>query len=440
MRRATLLVLTLAALAGCARPIVLPQEDADPVTEWSLEADRVGHGAANWHSIAIMHQAMHDAANAAEPRYARWAAPAPGEPPGSGASVPAAIANAAQTVLVALHPGDEGEIAAVYARALARLPPGPAVERGVTLGRAVGQAAIARRADDGFSRVRPFAAGDAPGTWRSTPPDFSVSKTTDAVPFLFSSRDGPGAQPPPAPLSPQAVAGTAFTYEIGGSVSQKRTREQTRAAQFWAFQSSQRGFLRLAVRLLYSHPLPGGLHQHARVMSQLAAALADGAILTWTEKERFNVWRPITAIRLGAGIKADPAWQPMIETPQHPEYPSGHATDCFVGTGILDQAFAPGTIKTVVYIAPEAEEQAAGHPPEMTMGQHVQAGARPSDRRIFSNFTDAADECANSRVWSGAHFPAARDESKRLADAITARARATVPPLASVTRAGSVPP
>ncbi len=418
--------LLLAFIAGCAGPVTLTQEDADAVTEWTLEADRTGHGGANWHTTAIMHQAIHDAANAVEPRYVRWAPPAPDEPPGGGASLPAAIAAAARTVLIALHPSDDREIGAVYARALARLTPGPAVDRGIALGEAIGRAAVARRANDGFRSVRPFAAATANGRWRPTPPNFATSYTTDSVPFLFPSREQPGAKPPPPPFSPEASADALFTREIGGIDSPKRTPEQTAAARFWAFQSSQRGFIRLAVRLLYAHP-SGSLVDHARIMSQLAAAMADSAILTWTEKERYSVWRPVTVIQAGAGIQADPAWRPMIDTPEHPEYPSGHATDCFTGAAVLDHVFAPGTITAVVYIAPEAEA-AAARPPEMTMGQHVQSGTRPSDRRIFPSFDAAAEECANSRVWSGAHFPAARAESKRLADAIAARADAAVPP------------
>lgn len=419
------------ALSSCATQVRLPQEDADAVTEWTLEADRAGHGGANWHTIAIMQQAMHDAANAAEPHYARWAPAAPGEPPGRGASVPAALASAADAVLLALHPADHDEIDAVYTRALARLPPSPAVDRGVALGKAIGREAVARRAQDGYRSVRAFAGNDGLGRWRPVPPDFTTSNTTDTVPFLFPSRDWPGEQPPPDPSSPAAISGASFTRDIGGETSDKRTPDQTQAARFWAFQSSQRGFIRLAVRLLYSHPRPGGLMEHARFMSQLASAMADSAILTWTEKERYSLWRPITVIHQGAGLPADPAWRPMIDTPPHPEYPSGHATDCFTGAAMLDGVFPPGTVSPVVYVAAEAEEAAAAHPPEMTMGQHVQAGARPSTRRIFGSFDAAAAECADSRIWSGAHFPAARDESRRLADTIVAHARASVPPLSA---------
>ena len=83
------ITLAFLTLSACARTVVLPAEDADAVTEWTLEADRLGHGGANWHTLAIMHRAMHDAANAADPHYARWAAAAADEPQHDAASVPA---------------------------------------------------------------------------------------------------------------------------------------------------------------------------------------------------------------------------------------------------------------------------------------------------------------------------------------------------------------
>lgn len=423
-----LITLAFLTLSACARTVVLPQEDADAVTEWTLEADRLGHGGANWHTLAIMHRAMHDAANAADPHYARWAAAAADEPQHDAASVPAAIAGAAEVVLTALHPDGDDEIEAVYARALGRLPAGSPVDRGLVLGRAIGRSTLARRAHDGYSSVRPFIGSEAAGRWRPTPPDFLTSNTTDSLPFLFPAREWPGERPPPVPLSRTAIEDTIFTRDIGGERSAERTPEQTEIARFWAFQSSQRGFVRLAVRLLFTHPRPGGIVEHARIMSQLASAMADSAVLTWAEKERYSSWRPITVIRAGQGVPAVPDWRPMIETPEHPEYPSGHATDCYTGAAVLDGVFGRRTISPVVYTAAEAKAEA--DPPEMTMGQHVQAGTRPSNSRIGPSLDAIATECADSRIRSGAHFRAARDESKRLSDAIAARALAAVPPLA----------
>ena len=401
---------------------------ADAVTEWSLLADGVANGSANWHTLAIMHQAMHDARNAAAPAYARWFPPAVGEPVGMGADPDAAMAAAARRVLATEHPAAVPVIERTYEAALARVPDGPGRRAGIALGDAVGTAALARRRDDGFRRVRPFPAEASPGRWRPTPPEFRGSYTTDTRPFLFGGEAELDPQPPPAPGTPRFQAVVEEVRRLGGLESTDRVPPQTEAATYWAYQSSQRGFLHLAVALLDAHPPPGGMAARARIMSQLAAALADSAVLAWDEKERFGFWRPITVIREGApGVAADRDWLPLIETPAHPEHPSGHASDCFTGAGVLRGAF-PSLQGPVAYVAQ------TGRPPEgpdaNSMGQHLQyADSGLPARREFPGLAEMARECSDSRIWAGAHFRTANEESERMAGLISARALAAVPPL-----------
>ncbi len=59
----------LAILVVCTA--ASPTLARDAVADWTITADRLGHGNANWRTLAIMHQAMHDAVNAAVPIYAR---------------------------------------------------------------------------------------------------------------------------------------------------------------------------------------------------------------------------------------------------------------------------------------------------------------------------------------------------------------------------------
>src|SRR4051812_191543 len=91
---------TLSAVIMLLLP--LQARATSPVTEWTVLADRIGRGAANWRTLAIMHQAMHDAWNAALPSYARWFPPSRDEPPGDGALPQAALAAAARRVLLSL--------------------------------------------------------------------------------------------------------------------------------------------------------------------------------------------------------------------------------------------------------------------------------------------------------------------------------------------------
>ena len=147
-----------------------PLATGTPVGRWSVAADRLGRGAANWRSMAVMHIAMHDALNAAEPRFARWAPAAPDEPPPDGASPLVAMAAAAYQVLLARHQEDAAEEAdPLFRAALAAEPAGPAVDAGIRLGAAIGLAAAARHpapatlpaAVPGGARPGPVAADTA---------------------------------------------------------------------------------------------------------------------------------------------------------------------------------------------------------------------------------------------------------------------------------------
>jgi len=348
LRRAARVVAAAAALLMCA---ARPAPAADGVTEWSLLADSVANGSANWHTMVIMHQAMHDARNAAQPAYARWFPPAADEPPGAGAAPDAAMAAAARRVLAVEHPASLAAIEQTYQAALARMADGPARQAGAALGDSVGAAALARRRDDGFHSVRPFPTDKAPGRWRPTPPEFLNSNTTDTAPFLFGSDAELDPQPPPATGTPRFQEVVAEVRRIGSLESPARTSPQSEAAVYWAYQSSQRGYIHLAAALLEAHPRPGGTAAHARAMAQLATAMADSAVLIWDVKERFGYWRPVTVIRSGTpGTEQDRDWLPLVETPAHPEYPSGHASDCFTGSDVLRAVF-PDLQGPVTYVS-----------------------------------------------------------------------------------------
>lgn len=411
-----------------------PARAADAVTEWTLLADRIGQGYANWRTLAIMHMAIHDTVNAVTPKYARWTPAAPDEPSAEGVNLEAAIAAAAHAVVLRLHPDRRAEADELLVRALGRSPDGAGEEAGIRLGEAIGAATAETRVTDGWSPPHAFPVSDVPGRWRPTPPPFAVGRTTNSRPYLFATvAEVLANMPSPPEVGSEAYnRDTAETRRLGAAQDATRTPEQTAAAVFWAYQSSQRGFVRLGVDLLDDFPRPGGLAEHARIMSQLTAAMADSAILVWAAKERFAMWRPITAINLGSdGVPADPAWAPVIETPAFPEYPSGHASDCFVGALVLRAVF-PDMNEPIVYTGPGATDMGvtgAEDAETPSMGQHSQ-GTRPArNLRGFAGLEVAARECSESRIWAGAHYRFGAVEAERLAGVIARKAASAVPAL-----------
>ena len=381
------------------------------VTRWSLAADRLGRGAANWRTQAIMHKAMHDALNAAEPRYARWAPPAADEPPADGAAPRVAMAAAAYQVLLARHPEHApAEADGLFRDALRGEAPGPAVDNAIRLGASIGLASVALYAAP-ITLPRPFPVGFEPGQWRPTPPFMQVALVGDDKPLLFEGKGEADLRGPAPPRLGDDRYRTALeeVRRLGGAVSEARTEAQREAAYFWAYQSSQRGFVHLAVALLAERPLPGGAWDEARAMSQLTAALADSFVMSWEEKRHFAFWRPVTAINQGSeGVAADPAWEALIPTPPHPDYPSGHSADCSTGARVLEGVFG-------------ADDRPFAYPA---------VGAQPPASRRFATFADAAKECAESRIWAGAHFRFASEEGLRIGTVVAAKALKSVPPLA----------
>jgi hypothetical protein len=377
-----------------------------PVTRWSLAADRLSGDTANWRTMAIMHIAMHDALNAAEPRFARWSPASANEPAPNGASALVAMAAAAHQVMLARHRDEAaGEANALLRLARSAEPHGPAVEAGMRLGTAIGRATIARYPEPA-SAPKPFTVGQGAGQWRPTPPYFQNGPVSNVKPFLFESVHVLRGPPPPQLGSPRYVAELEEVRRLGGKQSTERSPEQVKAAEFWARQSSQRNFIHLAAAMLREQSTD--VWAQARFMSQLASALADSFIMSWDEKNHWAAWRPVTAINLGSeGLPADPDWEPLLVTPAHPEYPSGHAADCSTGARMM-KAFPGRLPRTVAYTAMDRAAPMTLH---------------------FPTFEAVAAECAESRIWAGAHFRAANEEGQRLAAMIARQASASVPPL-----------
>src|SRR5580658_3938164 len=400
------------ALTACASLATKAERrGGDAVTEWTLIGDYYGSAAANWRTLAVMQMAMHDAMNAAHPVYGRWWPAAAGEPAADGANPEVAMAAAAAQVLVQLHPDREAETAAALATILARFPDEASKAAGKKLGSAIGRAAVERRAHDGSDVVRFFQGEERRGRWQPTPTLFATSRTNDSRPFLFAEVSDVPTLPPPELGSPQYLQEREETLRLGGVQSSVRTPEETNDAFFWAYQTSQHGFVNLAVQLLASRRPREGFYAEARIMTELTAAMADSAILTWKAKEKYSFWRPVTALRAEGG---DAGWLPLIETPPFPEYPSGHATDCFVGAGVLEAAFPdltdPIVYSSSAYMTPLDDREISLPPADFGMGQHAQPArvdAPGGSEHRFPSLAAAAENCASSRIWAGAHFPSA---------------------------------
>lgn len=203
------------------------------ITDWRVTAFQVikaGDGYADpmaaSRSLAIMHVAMHDAANAARPRYQRYAEAQ--MPTGSHkADAAVAAAQAAHDVLVALYPQAAATAVAKVQleRTLFETGIDESIEAGARLGKAAAAAVLARRASDGSNGKEPFVEGTQPGQYRFTPPfNFAAAPHWRQVtPFAgpsgtsFPTSAGTASPAPPRPASSRTCGNApAAAWRRGG--------------------------------------------------------------------------------------------------------------------------------------------------------------------------------------------------------------------------------
>jgi hypothetical protein len=133
----------------------------------------------------------------------------------------------------------------------------------------------------------------------------------------------------------------------------------------------------------------------ARLLAMVSLAGADAEIGCINDKNYWNWWRPITAIREAEydgnpATKPDLTWTPLIETPGFPEHPAGHLCGSGAIVGVLQNFF--GTDR----IAFSATSPSSG------------------TTRNFTSFSQALQEAIDSRVWGGIHWRTADVQGAQL--------------------------
>src|SRR5262245_58390552 len=190
---------SLFTLLALLAPLVSAKAD-DEVLHWNRVATDEAAAAqtdpiTESRAFAMLHVAMYDAVNAAEPRDTPYLEH---RSAGAGASAPAAVAAAAHGVLVQTLPALKPAFDRELERSLQSLPQGKATDDGVALGRAVAKDVLAARRDDGASRKANAAPGTKRGAYRPTPPDLTPAfmvQWASVKPFALNSpaqfRPGP---------------------------------------------------------------------------------------------------------------------------------------------------------------------------------------------------------------------------------------------------------
>ena len=367
-----------------------PEQSGQPVIDWNQVLLSVvntpGAQPPNiqpTRDFAILHAAIYDAVNAIdrthEPYLISVRAP-------RSASEPAAADAAAHTALVGLYPQQQGILDHDYSAELAQVPDGPARDKGIHLGEQVADELLAIRANDGSNVPAPqFVPGTNPGDYRPTPPNFPAPVFTtwgQVTPFVLDRGDQFSPAPPP-PLTSDAYASAITEVQsLGSATSTTRTAEQTEIGRFWS-PPIQNFWNQIAqsVALERHSDLP----TTARLFAVLSLSFADSAIAFYDAKYAYQLWRPVTAIRLAdtdsnPNTVADPNWLPLAgTTPADPSYPGAHSTISAAGADVLASFY--GNNESFWVTSP----------------------ALPGVTRSFTSFSDAAREAGLSRIFAGVH-------------------------------------
>lgn len=257
------------------------------------------------------------------------------------------------------------------------------------------------RESDGSSTTIHYVPSEKPGQWRRTPPNFRPPEFPHwgkVKPFVLDDVTKFRVPPPPALDTAVYAEEVNHVKAIGGKVSTLRTAEQTLIAKFWAdfsYTSSPPGHWNEITReICRQRKLP--LAETAQLFALLNVTLADTCITIWDTKYHYNYWRPVTAIQRAdedsnAATTADKTWEPLLRTPPHPEYVSGHSGISGAAAAILEHHFGKDGISF------EASSDDV-----------------KDTKRRFTSFQTCAEEIAMSRIYGGIHYLAAGSEGLKL--------------------------
>jgi membrane-associated phospholipid phosphatase len=233
--------------------------------------------------------------------------------------------------------------------------------------------------------------------WQPTPPAYlpaAAPQWGNVEPFALLSSDQFLPDGPPKLTSRAYAKAFEQVQSLGAADSTERTPEQTEIATFWVLgaRTPPGGWNDIAADVAQAEGL--SLTETAQLFATLNVAEADALIAVWDAKYLYDTWRPVTAIpradEIGnRWITEDPDWLPLLVTPNHPEYVSGHSAVSAAAAEVLTAFF----------------------------GKHYEFSFTATGvTRHFDSFWDAANEAAMSRMYGGIHFSFSNEDGKALGE------------------------
>ena len=382
MRKIMMMSVAAAAFVGAA------PARADTVTDWWETANRywlIGQGMPGprtpdrERATTRATLAMFEAVNAIDRRYQTYLNVPQAD---RAASQDAAAATAGYKVLLKHYPANKAALDESYTLSMAQIGGGAAVEAGKAIGEQAAQAAMGAGGLDPAIVQQPYRPRTVPGEWVATALPSLDPYWPAMKPWAMPNADALRPPPPPALSSERYARDYEEVRRLGGKDSKERTPYQSLIARYrQAFDISP------AVRRATDAPGRSQV-ENARFLTLYQMANDDAAQAMVVAKQQYEYWRPITAIRNGdkdgnSATQPDPAWEPLIATPNFQEYPCGHCT-------------LAGSIAEVM-------EHESGWKPEQ--GVRVASLLNPTSViQVLPNWREWAQQVSDSRMLGGVHY------------------------------------
>ncbi|MFV1590970.1 vanadium-dependent haloperoxidase [Phaeobacter sp. JH20_36] len=337
-------------------------------------------GAQRQRTLALLHAAMFDAANAVDGAYHAYAYDGAQDPT---ADRRAAVTQAALTIMQQLMPERAADLAMAAETVLAEVTDATARAAGIRLGTAAAQAVLDKRAADGADFANDFTPGPGEnGIYQPTSERPMVApKIRHMQPFALTSAKQFDVPPPPQLDSMQFQRDLAEVAQLGGSTSQ--TDPDLIAIAKLHAGSGSGAWNQIARDSSRACALP--LVEEARTLALLNIALTDALVAGFDAKYTYQFWRPETALAaVGNGydhpqLDTMDGWTPLVAAPMHPEYPCQHCTSGSAAQQVMEAVFGAD---------------------EFTFSFEGKDGYS----RSYQTFAQFAEEEAESRVIGGVHY------------------------------------
>ncbi len=338
--------------------------------------------------------AMFEALNAIDRRYESYV----GFPQAAAdSSQDAAAATAAYHVLLSHFPSQKPSLDESYAMAMDNVADSASKEAGRKIGADAAAAALKAGLADPAAKPTPYLPQAPVGVWVPTAlpvfsPGYMVQK-----PWIIGRADAVRAAPPPALTSERYARDVEEVRRVGGTQSSVRTPQETLMARY-RITPDMMPALRMVADGNGRRPV-----ENARLFALFNMINDDGLLAIGEAKLHYNFWRPITAIRNAEkdgnpATTAEPGWEPLINTPNHPEYPCGHC----------------------IFAASTAELMKVEYGNKPAWGVRVASRSLPNSAvQVLPDWDSWAKEVSYSRTLGGVHYRFSNEAAEEMGRKIT---------------------